>query len=74
MAQHRQGVEVEEGHHFPQGAGEAAVVVHPVPLKQAPEEGEEGALRGHHGPEAEGVGGHRALQSQAVEAVEGEGC
>lgn len=65
---------MEEGHHLPQGAAEAAAVVHPVPLKQAPGEGEEEALRGHHGPEAAGVGGHRALQSQAAEAVEGEEC
>lgn len=36
---------------------EAAAVVHLVPPKQAPEEGE-------------GAGGHRVLQSQAAEVVE----
>lgn len=66
---------MEEEHHLqvPQ-AVEAAVVVHPVPPKQAPEEVEGEALRGHHGREAEGAGGHRGLQSQAAEAVEGEEC
>lgn len=65
MMQHHQGVEVEEEHHLqvPQAVEAAAAVVHPVPPKQAPEEGEGEALRGHHGLEAEGVGGHRALQS-----------
>lgn len=64
-----------EEHHLqvPQ-AVEAAAVVHPVPPKQAPEEGEGEALRGPHGPEAEGVGGHRALQSPVAEAEEGEEC
>lgn len=56
---------MEEEHHLqvPQAVEAAAAVVHPVPPKQAPEEGEGEALRGHHGLEAEGVGGHRALQS-----------
>lgn len=68
VVQHHRGVGAEEEHHLqePQ-AVEVAAVVHPVPPKQAPGEGEE--LRGHHGLEAEGAGGHRVLQSQAAEAV-----
>ena len=64
VAQHPQGVEAGEEHHLqaPQAA-EEAVVVHPVRPKQVPEEGEVEALKGHHGPEAEGAGGHRVLQS-----------
>lgn len=67
---------MEEGHHLqvPQTVEAAAAVVHPVAPKQAPEEGEGEASRGHHDPEAEGVGGHRALQSQAAEAAEVGEC
>jgi hypothetical protein len=72
VVQHHQGVEAEEEHHLqaPQVV-EVAAVVHLVPAKQAPEEGEGEALRGHHGPEAEGAGGHLVLQRQAAEAAEG---